>query len=143
MQAFAGAALNTTMPPQITPDEFLQQIVTRTGLQPGWIDDARRAATPHAAEWLGLTREDLGDADFEEKLWEARHWCKERCPTDHEIEPIRDQGRLVGRQFRFAKETDATLFKLWFLWSAPTLDGSEQSSYLPAEFWQVGPSDAA
>ncbi|MFL4991784.1 MAG: hypothetical protein ACJ8DV_10890, partial [Microvirga sp.] len=52
------------MAKQITPEEFIQRIATRTGLQPGWIDDARRAATPHAAEWLGLTREDLGDADL-------------------------------------------------------------------------------
>jgi hypothetical protein len=40
---------------------------------------------------------------------------KERCPDSPEIEPIRDQGRLVGRQFRFASDNDAALFKLWFL----------------------------
>jgi hypothetical protein len=81
----------------------------------GWIDDARLAATPYVVDWVGLTREDLGDAMFEERLWAARHWCNERCPNDHEIEPIRDQGRLIGRQFRFANDADAALFKLWFL----------------------------
>jgi hypothetical protein len=52
---------------------------------------------------------------FEERLCAARNWCKERCPDSPEIEPIRDQGRLVGRQFRFASDNDAALFKLWFL----------------------------
>jgi hypothetical protein len=96
-------------------DQLIQRIAARNGVRLGFVDDARRAATPHVIKWLGLTREDLGDADFEEKLCAARNWCKERCPDSHEIEPIRDQGRLVGRQFRFASDNDAALFKLWFL----------------------------
>ena len=96
-------------------DQIIQRIATRTGLQPGWNDEARHAATPYVVEWRGLTREHIGDAEFEEKLWEARHWCNERCPQDYEIEPIRERGRLVGRQFRFANDNDAALFKLWLL----------------------------
>jgi hypothetical protein len=107
--------LNTSMSSPSTADQIIQRIATRTGLQPGWNDEARHAATPYVVEWRGLTREHIGDAEFEEKLWEARHWCNERCPQDYEIEPIRERGRLVGRQFRFANDNDAALFKLWLL----------------------------
>ena len=102
-QAFVSLDLNTSMSSPSTPEQIIQRIAARTGLQPGWNDKARHAATPHVVEWRGLTREHIGDAEFEEKLRAARNWCKERCPESHEIEPIRDQGRLVGRQFRFAK----------------------------------------
>jgi hypothetical protein len=99
----------------ITADQIIQRIASRTGLKPGFVDAERRAATPYVVIWSGLTREDLGDALFEERLCSARDWCEEQCPDGHEIEPIRDRGRLVGRQFRFASDNDAALFKLWFL----------------------------
>ena len=113
MHAFVSRDLNTSMSSPSTPEQIIQRIATRTGLQPGWNDEARHTATPYVVEWRGLTREHIGDAEFEEKLCAARNWCKERCRDSHEIEPI--QGKLVGRQFRFASDNDAALFKLWFL----------------------------
>jgi hypothetical protein len=115
VQSFEPVGLNTSMPPQFTPEQIIDRLASRLGLRPGWIDEARRAATPYVIEWPGLSREDLGDAEFQKKLWEARHWCNKQCPNDHEIEPMRDKGRLIGRQFRFASDIDAVLFKRSYL----------------------------
>lgn len=85
------------------------------GLKVGFVDDARRAATPHVIDCHDLSREVLGGQEFEKRFSERREWCRERCPKDHEIEPIRDERmRPVGRQFRFASDVDAALFKTLF-----------------------------
>jgi hypothetical protein len=115
VQAFGSVGLNTSMSARITPEQMIRDMAFRHGVRVGFIDEARRAATPHIVEWRGLSREDIGDALFEAKFCAARRWCDERCPQDYEIEPIRDHGRLSGRLFRFADDTDAALFKLWFL----------------------------
>lgn len=83
-----------------------------TGFKVGFVDDARRAATPYVVDCPGLAREVIGDRKFERQFWERRNWCESHCPGDHEIEPIRDhQGRLTGRRFRFADEYDAAKFR--------------------------------
>jgi hypothetical protein len=62
-----------------------------------------------------LTREALGDAEFENALRLRVAWCKEQCLGEYAIASIREGGKLVGREFLFADKRDATLFKLWFL----------------------------
>jgi hypothetical protein len=93
----------------------IQRAAATLGLKSGFIDDARRAATPYVVDCADLAREVIGDSEFERKFCERRDWCRDRCYLDHEIEPIRDdQMRLTGRRFRFANGADATLFKTFF-----------------------------
>jgi hypothetical protein len=88
---------------------------TALGLKGGFVDDARRAATPYVVDCPDLSREMIGDREFEKQFSERRDWCEERCYDNHEIESIRDQRmRLVGRRFRFANEGDAALFRMLF-----------------------------
>jgi hypothetical protein len=84
------------------------------GLKTGFIDDARRAATPYVVDCSGLNGEDLPFDVYAMQLRERESWCVERCPHDHEIEPLRDHGRLIGRCYRFARERDAVAFRLCF-----------------------------
>jgi hypothetical protein len=84
------------------------------GRSSGFIDEPRRAATPHIVDCIGLNDEDLPYGEYATQLREREDWCRRRCPTQHEIEPLRDRGRLIGRRYRFARESDAVLFKTYF-----------------------------
>jgi hypothetical protein len=84
------------------------------GRSTGFIDEARRAATPHIVDCVGLNDEDLAYGEYATQLREREDWCRRRCPTQYEIEPLRDRGRLIGRRYRFAHESDAVLFKTYF-----------------------------
>jgi len=83
----------------------------------GFVDDARRAATPHVIDCNGLSRENLGHQPyrFECELRERTAWCKENSGLC-EIEPLRDEKTkvLTGYRFRFEKLVDAVFFKLRF-----------------------------
>jgi hypothetical protein len=92
----------------------IQHAAAAAGLKGGFVDDARRQATPLTVDCIGLTRENLGDTRFENELREREDWCKEHCIGDREIEPIRQAGRLVGRRFRFGDDTEAVYFRLQF-----------------------------
>ena len=98
-----------------TPEQFIQRLAARTGLQPGWIDDARRAATPHTADVTGLTVANLQQR-FSWEMHGRVHWCKDpnNCPGGFEIEVLHQNGLEVGRTFRFATLSDGTLFKMRF-----------------------------
>ena len=84
------------------------------GLKRGFVDDARRAATPHVIDCLGLSRENLGDEPyrFEREFHERRAWCDESGGL-YEIEAIRDDETraVTGYRFRFAGLSEATFFK--------------------------------
>jgi hypothetical protein len=99
--------------PQLSPD-FWERLAARTGIKPGWPDDSLHASLPHRVQNLGLTREALGDEEFEKALGERTAWCRDRCPDRHAIAPIRDGHKLTGREFLFSDKSDAALFKLWF-----------------------------
>ena len=103
------------MAKQITPEEFIQRIATRTGLQPGWIDDARRAATPYTVDVTGLTVANLQQR-FSWEMQGLVHWCKDpnKCPGGFEIEALHQSGLEVGRTFRFATLSDGSHFKVRF-----------------------------
>ncbi len=93
----------------------MRRSAAKLGLRSGWIDDARRAATPYVVECVGLSRKNLGDEEFVRGYRTRRLWCEGRCALDHEIEPIRNQNMvLIGYLYRFADEGDAALFKLLF-----------------------------
>ena len=80
----------------------------------GFVDDARRAATPNVVDCLGLSRENLDEEPylFEFEFHQRKAWC-ENSGGLFEIEPIRDQETLVltGYRFRFARLADAVFFK--------------------------------
>ena len=75
------------------------------GLKRGFVDDARRAATPHVIDCVGLSRKNLGDEPyrFEGEFHERRAWCDESGGL-YEIEAIRDDETrtVTGFRFRFA-----------------------------------------
>ncbi|WP_046861605.1 hypothetical protein [Microvirga massiliensis] len=93
----------------------LHQHAAVLGLKSGFITPARRAATPNVVTCTGLSREHLGDELFERQFHHRRVWCKQQCPGDYEIEPIRnDRMVLIGYDFRFVQQGDAALFKIYF-----------------------------
>ena len=82
----------------------------------GFLDYARRAATPNFVDCLGLSRENLDEPYlFESEFHQRRAWCASSGGL-FEIEPIRDQKTLVltGYRFRFARLADAVFFKCRF-----------------------------
>jgi hypothetical protein len=89
---------------------FPSQIAALHG-HTNFITPARQAATPHVINCFDLNEENPYQLCALRERWD---WCRERCPSDYEIEPLRKHGRLVGRRFRFARESDAALFKLFF-----------------------------
>ena len=93
---------------------ILNRIAAAQGLRPGLVDLARRRATPHIVDCMGLTLDHLPPSDFEEQLRERERWCERQCPGRYEIEPIRQNGSDAGRRFRFPDPNDALFFKLWF-----------------------------
>ena len=115
VQAFVFLDLNTSMATQITPEEFIQRIATRMGLQPGWIDESRRAATPYTVDVTGLTVANLQRC-FSWEMQGRVHWCKDpnNCPGGFEIEALHQSGLEVGRTFRFSTLSDGTHFKMRF-----------------------------
>jgi hypothetical protein len=97
---------------------MLERAAAAAGLRRGgFVDDARRAATPHAIDCVGLSRENLGDEPyrFEGEFHERRAWCDESGGL-YEIEAIRDDETrtVTGYRFRFAGLSEATFFKLRF-----------------------------
>jgi hypothetical protein len=83
--------------------------------QYGFVDDARREATPYAIDVIGLNDDAIGWARYAQEFQERREWCAEWCRNDWDIEPLRDtRMRLIGRRFRFANKVEAVYFKLRF-----------------------------
>lgn len=86
-----------------------------SSVRKGFVDVARRAATPHAVRQNGLCEDRLGQLRYCEERRERRHWIEEHCAHDHEIEPIRDTClRLTGFLFRFADADEAFAFRMRF-----------------------------
>jgi hypothetical protein len=96
---------------------MVERAAARAALKRGFVDDARRAATPHVIDCVGLSRENLGDEPyrFEGEFHERRAWCDE-SGGQYEIEAIRDDETrtVTGYRFRFAGLSEATFFKLRF-----------------------------
>lgn len=80
----------------------------------GFVTDERRAATPYIVDCANLNDEDLPYRVYVTQVRGREEWCQQHCPHDHEIEPLREHGRLIGRRYRFAHKSDAALFKLVF-----------------------------
>jgi hypothetical protein len=95
---------------------ILHRMAAQNGVKPGWIDDARRAATPWIVVCNGLTRTNLtAPGQFEQALRERRDWCEQHAPGDYEIEPIGpNPANLTGRRFRFVDSKMAVAFKMAF-----------------------------
>jgi hypothetical protein len=85
------------------------------GLKPA-VTQSRLAAMMHVVECVGLTRVVLqGIGEFEKALNERRQWCEEHCQGEYVIESLGpNPEELTGRRFRFANESDAALFRLWW-----------------------------
>ncbi|MGH1587306.1 hypothetical protein ACRBEV_01840 [Methylobacterium phyllosphaerae] len=81
----------------------------------GFVDAARRTATPHIVQQNGLCEDMLGQRCYYEQREERRHWIAQHCWHTHEIEPIRDARiRLTGFVFRFADPDEAFAFRMRF-----------------------------
>ena len=95
---------------------ILHRMAALNGLKLGWIDNARRAATPWTVVCNGLTRTNLtAPGQFEQALRERRDWCEQLAPGDYEIEPIGpNPEQLTGRRFRFVNPRIAVAFKMQF-----------------------------
>ena len=78
------------------------------------ITDQRIANTPHIIPQPGLTHEDMADEEFQAAMEERRRWLRVHCQGDHLIEPMRQEGRLVGRRYRFENPNEAFHFRLRF-----------------------------
>lgn len=79
------------------------------------ITPERAAACPHVVQQRGLTRDNLGDEEFEEACRRRQAWLAEHCKNDHVIQPVRNaDGTLAGRDYRFENAREAVVFKLTF-----------------------------
>lgn len=96
------------------PRAIMEGVAASLGIRMGFVEDERRAATPHTVDCLGLTRENLRLGRFERELNARRAWIEDQCSGGYEIEPIGSQGCLIGRRFRFGCLTEAAAFKIWF-----------------------------
>lgn len=86
-----------------------------TSIKRGFVDAARRTATPHIVQQNGLCEDMLGQPRYCEEREERRRWIAEHCANEHEIEPIRDaRMRLTGFVFRFADADEAFAFRMRF-----------------------------
>lgn len=96
------------------PHAILKRVAAVLGIQDGFVDEARRQATPLTVDCVGLTRENLGDERFEDEMHERESWSRQHCIGKREVEPIRDDRRLIGRRYRFENLSEAVHFKLRF-----------------------------
>lgn len=86
-----------------------------TGFKCGFVDAARRTATPNLVLQNGLCEDQLGQQRYYEERETRRHWIESYCVGEHEIEPIRDaRMRLTGFLFRFADPDEAFGFRMRF-----------------------------
>jgi hypothetical protein len=110
MTSNQGRGLNTGM-----TDQFIERIAARHGVKTGFVDDARRAATPYTVDVTGLTVINLQER-FSWEMQGRVHWCKDpnNCPGGFEIEALHQSGLEVGRTFRFATLSDGTHFRMRF-----------------------------
>ena len=78
--ALQRAALNAQKAGRLGPKQY------------GFVDDARRAATPYVIEIIGLNDDAMGWDRYAQEFQERREWCAEWCRNDWDIEPLRERG---------------------------------------------------
>ena len=101
--------LNTSMRPPFDLS------MLRSSNPQGFYGQARLAKLTHMVECRGLHEEHVGQQRFCQELQTRRQWITANCDGDWVIEPVRNSMlRLTGRVFRFADQTEASAFKLWF-----------------------------
>jgi hypothetical protein len=91
----------------------IQSIVTRLSHHSP-TTEARIAVCSHAVEQPNLTRDHLGDEDYEAEIIARRMWIAEHCVGDHVGETVRSGGLVTGKRFHFADADDAFYFRLRF-----------------------------
>lgn len=89
-------------------------IANQRGFRVGFPTNADRAALPHVVRYDTLSREHLGDWQFERVYRAAINAAVYIAGRlGYFVEPIRDHhGILVGREFRFPSRLAAIRFKL-------------------------------
>lgn len=81
----------------------------------GFVDRARRVATPYFVHQRGLCEDHLGQRRYCEERETRRLWIEDYCVGQHEIEPIRDTRMwLSGLVYRFSNEEEAFAFRMRF-----------------------------
>jgi hypothetical protein len=69
---------------------------------------------PHWIDEIPLSRESLGDAEFEREFKARCHWLDKHLTKMWEATAIRECEVIVGRRFWFRTLNDAMLFRLTF-----------------------------
>ena len=97
----------------MTQTKLLKIISSISAKCPPFTHQRRNAMTAHVDQ-PGMTLENYGSEGFEAALTERRHWIAENCSADHLIEPMRHDGREIGRRYCFTDSYDAFAFRLRF-----------------------------
>lgn len=94
------------------------QIISDSAHHQRTISGMRKAAaiTPHIVDCIGLDRNTLSrPGEFEAAYRERDEWCRKQCPGNYVIKSLGPcPERFYGRQFQFAQEINAILFKMSF-----------------------------
>jgi len=103
---------SSTARPSPSVADIVERVAARVGLKRGgFVDDARRAETPHIVLTNGLTRTNLAVGVFEPQLQKRVNWCQQQT-ADWDIEPVgANPAQLTGRRFRFSDPDDARRFR--------------------------------
>jgi hypothetical protein len=81
------------------------------GYKPGW-PEQYRAQFPHSVHWKG-TRRKMG-ANFDAEYSLRKAWCDREFGGNCYFDTLRRKNRDIGKDFMFATEADAVLFRLRF-----------------------------
>jgi hypothetical protein len=76
--------------------------------------EARRQSHPHAVRQPGLLRSRLGDDQFLRLQDARRRWMKENCKHSFWVDSLIEDGKEVGKVYRFTDFYEAVWFRFTF-----------------------------
>ena len=76
--------------------------------------DERRRSHPHTVRQPGLLRSRLGEDQFLRLLDERRHWIAEHCKGLFWVDTLIENGKEVGKLYRFKDIHEADWFRYVF-----------------------------
>ncbi|WP_293795380.1 hypothetical protein [uncultured Bosea sp.] len=76
--------------------------------------EERRRSHPHAVRQPGLLRSHLGDDRFLRLQDERRRWIAEHCKRPFWVDTLTEDGKEVGKLYRFADLYEADWFRYRF-----------------------------
>lgn len=76
--------------------------------------EERRQLYPHTVRQPGLLRSRLGDDEFFSRQRERRLWIKENCKGSFWVDTLIENGKEVGKLYRFKDIHEADWFRYVF-----------------------------